>query len=56
MTTDTPETKEPEKKEPEEQGGGPSASESEALLDEPSRRAFFKRVAIGGGAAGGESG
>ncbi len=51
MTTDTPETKEPERKEPEEQGGGPPTSESEPLLDEPSRRAFFKRVAIGGGAA-----
>ncbi len=46
MAADTPETKDPK-----DQGGEPQTSDRGALLDETSRRAFFKRVAIGGGAA-----
>jgi hypothetical protein len=46
MTMDTP-----EKNVPEDQGGGSSESSHDDLPAEPSRRAFFQRVAIGGGAA-----
>jgi len=46
VSTETPEPKEPEGK-----GSGSSGIDVEATLDEPARRAFFKRAAIGGGAA-----
>ena len=46
MSTDTPETKEPKG-----QDSGPSTGENEDSLDDPSRRSFFTRAAIGGGAA-----
>ncbi len=46
MATDTPETNEPQA-----EGSEPSASEHGEVLCEPTRRTFFKRVAIGGGAA-----
>jgi reductive dehalogenase len=45
MAADTPETNDPK-----DQDSGSSASDREDLLSEPSRRDFFKRVAIGGGA------
>ncbi|MDJ0895131.1 MAG: reductive dehalogenase [Alphaproteobacteria bacterium] len=45
MSTDTPEVRSPEG-----QGGGSSSGDGEGSLDDPSRRAFFKRAAIGGGA------
>lgn len=46
MSAETPEPKEPEGKASESSG-----IDDEATLDEPARRAFFKRAAIGGGAA-----
>ncbi len=56
MTTETPETEGPQDQSeaPEEQASEPEASPakgSDDTLDDPSRRSFFKRVAIGGGAA-----
>lgn len=56
MTTDTPETKDPQDQSeaPEDQASEPEASPAkghEDTPDDPSRRTFFKRVAIGGGAA-----
>ena len=45
MTTDTPETNNPE-----DQDSGSSADNRDDLPAEPSRRDFFQRVAIGGGA------
>ena len=45
MSTDTPETKKPEGED-----SGTSTGDAGALPDDPSRRSFFKRAAIGGGA------
>ncbi len=56
MTTETPETEGPQDQSnaPEDQSSEPEASpakDQEDMPDDPSRRTFFKRVAIGGGIA-----
>ncbi len=52
MSEETPKGKDPQAPSEayESQPSGPSRGEGD-LLDDPSRRDFFKRVALGGGAA-----